>query len=421
MVELRYLGGEAKYRISSDPGPRSLRSRSLPTEVCSSKQPGTLLYHLLVPLTDQFSPFRLFNYITFRAAGAAVTALLLAFIVGPIILARLRSMAIHQVVREGTPDSHRSKGTTPTMGGLIVLIATVVPTLLWAKLNNRYVWVSLLVMVWMGTLGFLDDYLKLKQKREGKKNEGLVERYKLTGQIIIGVALGLYLWLVPLTTLPGASTTLPFYKYLLLVPVIPVLAVLYVPWVTFILTGVSNAVNLTDGLDGLAAGLTAIAALTFAIFAYVTGRIDTSAYLGIFYLRGAGELTVLCTAIAAACIGFLWYNAYPAQVFMGDTGSLALGGALGVIAILLKSEFLLLLIGGVFVAETLSVIAQRVVFKYRLRKHGRAYAQEHRLFRRAPLHHHLEVKGWPESQIVIRFWILGIMCAFIALSTLKLR
>ncbi len=380
-----------------------------------------MLYHFLVPLTDKFSYFRLFNYITFRAAGAAVTALLLAFIIGPIILRALRNAAVNQVVREGTPDSHLGKGTTPTMGGLIVIIATIVPTLLWAKLNNRYVWVAMIVMAWMGTIGFLDDYLKLKQKREGKKNEGLVERYKLAGQVTIGVALGLYLWLLPLTPLPGASTTLPFYKYVLVVPMAAWMAILYVPWVTFVLTGTSNAVNLTDGLDGLAAGLTSISAVTFAIFAYVAGRIDTSSYLGIYYLRGAGELTVFCIAIFAACIGFLWYNAYPAQVFMGDTGSLALGGALGAVAILLKSEFLLLIVGAVFVVETASVIAQRVVFKVRKRQHGLEYAQQNRLFLRAPLHHHLEVKGWPEAQVVVRFWILGILFAFLALSTLKLR
>jgi phospho-N-acetylmuramoyl-pentapeptide-transferase len=380
-----------------------------------------VLYHLLVPLTNDFSPFRLFNYITFRAAGAAVTALLLSFLVGPFILAALRRRALHQVVREGTPDSHQAKGTTPTMGGLIVLVSSIIPTLLWAKLDNRYVWVAVLVMGGMGLLGYLDDSLKLRQKRLGQKNEGLVERYKLGGQILIGVSMGLFLLLVPLSTLPGASTTLPFYKYVLVVPAFSWLAWLYVPWVTFIITGVSNAVNLTDGLDGLAAGLTAIAAVTFGIFAYVTGRIDTSEYLGIYYLRGAGELTIFCIAIFAACIGFLWYNAYPAQVFMGDTGSLALGGALGAVAILLKSEFLLLIVGGMFVVETLSVIIQRVVFKYRRRRHGLEYAQTNRVFLRAPLHHHLEVKGWPEAQVVVRFWILGILFAFVALSTLKLR
>jgi phospho-N-acetylmuramoyl-pentapeptide-transferase len=377
-----------------------------------------VLYHLLTPLAQYWGAFRIFNYITFRSAGAAVTALLLAFLVGPWVLRRLRAMRVRQVIREGTPDSHVEKKRTPTMGGIIILIAAVVPTLLWARLSNRYVWIALFVMAWMGGIGFLDDYLKLKQQREGKKNQGLVERYKLIGQVTIGVLLGLYLWHFPLSTLPGASTTLPFYKYVL---VVPIFAWLYVPWVAFILTGVSNAVNLTDGLDGLAAGLASIAVVTFAVFAYVIGRFDTSEYLQIYYLRGAGELTIFCAALFGALVGFLWYNTHPAQVFMGDTGSLAIGGALGAIAILLKSEFLLLLIGGVFAAETVSVILQRTVFKYRRRKYGLEYAQEHRVFLRAPLHHHFELKGWPETQVVVRFWILGILCAFIAVSTLKLR
>jgi phospho-N-acetylmuramoyl-pentapeptide-transferase len=377
-----------------------------------------VLYHLLTPLTEYWGALRLFNYITFRAAGAVVTAIVMAFLVGPPIIRRLRGMQIHQVIREGTPDSHQEKKATPTMGGLIILLAAIVPTLLWARLGNRYVWLALFVTAWMGGIGFLDDYLKLKQKKEGRKNEGLVERYKLIGQLSLGTILGVYLWLFPLSTLPGASTTLPFYKYILIVPWF---AWMYVPFVAFILTGTSNAVNLTDGLDGLASGLVAIAAGTFALFAYLIGRIDASQYLGIYYLRGAGELTVFCVALFGACVGFLWYNAKPAQVFMGDTGALALGGALGAVAILLKSEFLLLLIGGVFVAETLSVIIQRVVFKYRKWRYGVEYARQHRVFRRAPLHHHFEMLGWPETQIVVRFWILGIFCAFIALSTLKLR
>jgi phospho-N-acetylmuramoyl-pentapeptide-transferase len=377
-----------------------------------------VLYHLLTPLTEYWGALRLFNYITFRAAGAVVTAIVMAFLVGPPIIRRLRGMQIHQVIREGTPESHQEKKATPTMGGLIILLAAIVPTLLWARLTNRYVWLALFVTAWMGGIGFLDDYLKLKQKREGRKNEGLVERYKLIGQLTLGTILGLYLWWFPLSTLPGASTTLPFYKYILIVPWF---AWMYVPFVAFILTGTSNAVNLTDGLDGLASGLVAIAAGTFALFAYLIGRIDASQYLGIYYLRGSGELTVFCVALFGACVGFLWYNAKPAQVFMGDTGALALGGALGAVAILLKSEFLLLLIGGVFVAETLSVILQRTVFKYRKRRYGVEYARQHRVFRRAPLHHHFEMLGWPETQVVVRFWILGIFCAFIALSTLKLR
>ncbi len=380
-----------------------------------------MLYSLLQPFARDVSVFNLLNYITFRSAAAFVSALLLTFVFGPVIIRRLRAMAVHQVVRAGTPDTHAGKGTTPTMGGLIILAATFVPVLLWARLSNRYVLLAMAVTAWMGMIGFLDDYLKLKQKREGKKNEGLVERYKLAGQITCGLGLGLILLLFPISTLPGASTTLPFFKYVLVVPAVAWAAWMYIPWVTFILTGFSNAVNLTDGLDGLAAGLVAIAVLTLGLFAYVAGRVDTSAYLQIFYLRGAGELTVFCAAVVGACIGFLWYNAHPAQVFMGDTGSLALGGALGSIAILLKSEFLLLVVGAVFVAETVSVILQRGVFKYRKKRFGLEYAQQHRVFKRAPLHHHFELSGWPETQVVIRFWIIGILCAILALSTLKLR
>ena len=380
-----------------------------------------MLYSLLQPFARDVSVFNLLNYITFRSAAAFVSALLLTFVFGPVIIRRLRAMAVHQVVRAGTPDTHAGKGTTPTMGGLIILAATFVPVLLWARLSNRYVLLAMAVTAWMGMIGFLDDYLKLKQKREGKKNEGLVERYKLAGQITCGLGLGLILLLFPISTLPGASTTLPFFKFVLVVPAVAWAAWMYIPWVTFILTGFSNAVNLTDGLDGLAAGLVAIAVLTLGLFAYVAGRVDTSAYLQIFYLRGAGELTVFCAAVVGACIGFLWYNAHPAQVFMGDTGSLALGGALGSIAILLKSEFLLLVVGAVFVAETVSVILQRGVFKYRKKRFGLEYAQQHRVFKRAPLHHHFELSGWPETQVVIRFWIIGILCAILALSTLKLR
>ena len=380
-----------------------------------------MLFDLLTPLQPYWEPLRLIYYISFRAVAAAVTALLMAFVVGPLIIGRLRSMALHQIVREGTPDSHQAKGATPTMGGLIILAATIIPTLLWARLDNRYVLLALGVMTWMGGIGFLDDYLKLRQKRLGVKNEGLVERYKLAGQVAISVALGLYLWLDPISTLPGASTTLPFLKYVLLVPMSAGFAWTYVPFVTFILTGTSNAVNFTDGLDGLAAGLCAIAAVTFAIYAYAMGRIDTSAYLQLFYLRGAGELTVFCAAIFGALIGFLWFNAFPAQVFMGDTGSLALGGAIGAVAILLKSEFLLAIVGAVFVAEMVSVIIQRTVFKYRRKKYGLEFAQKNRVFLRAPLHHHFEMKGWPESQVVVRFWIIGILCAFLALGTLKVR
>lgn len=377
-----------------------------------------MLYEFLLPLQTQVSGFNIFRYISFRSAGAAITALLFCFVVGPFFLRWLQGMQIHQVVRAGTPDSHAGKGSTPTMGGLIILAAVAGSTLLWMRLDSKYVWLALGVTLLMGAIGFLDDYLKLKQKREGKVNEGLVERYKLAGQVTIGLALGIYLWQFPLNDLPGASTTMPFYKYMLLIPWIPLL---YPLFVTFVMTGTSNAVNLTDGLDGLASGLMAIAMLTMGMFAYMMGRVDASEYLQIFYLRGAGELTIFCSAVFGAAVGFLWYNAHPAQVFMGDTGSLALGGALGSVAILLKSEFLVLIVGGVFVAETVSVIIQRSVFKWRKARHGFEYAKAHRVFLRAPIHHHFELKGWPETQVVIRFWILGALCAFLALSTLKIR
>jgi phospho-N-acetylmuramoyl-pentapeptide-transferase len=380
-----------------------------------------VLYYIFVPLVREFTVLNVFTYITFRAAGAAVTALLLAIILGPLILHQLRVRAMHQVVREGTPDSHQSKGATPTMGGLIILLCAIPSIVLWTRLNSKYTWLALAVTTGMGAIGFLDDALKLRQKRLGQRNQGLVERYKLVGQVTIGVILGWYLWKHPLSSLPGASTTLPFYKYVLVLPAAAWLEWIFPAFTTFIVVGVSNAVNLTDGLDGLATGLSAIAFATLAVFAYVIGRVDSSRYLGIFYLSGAGELTVFCAAMVGALIGFLWYNAHPAQVFMGDTGSLALGGGLAAVAILLKSEFLLVFVGFVFMAETLSVLIQRYVFRYRKRRYGLEYAQQNRVFLRAPIHHHLELKGWHESQVVVRFWIIGILFALLALSTLKLR
>jgi phospho-N-acetylmuramoyl-pentapeptide-transferase len=305
------------------------------------------------------------------------------------------------------------------MGGLIFLFSAVVSTLLWARVFSHYVILALLVTAGMGFIGFLDDYLKLRQRRLGQKNEGLVERYKLIGQVTIGLLLGTFItYFPPETGIAAASTTLPFYKYVLVIFVLPWL---YIPWTTFVLVGVSNAVNFTDGLDGLAAGLCAIAFGTLAIFAYFIGNIRYANYLGVFFLLHSGELTIYCLAMVGALIGFLWFNTYPAQVFMGDTGSLALGGAIGAVAILLKSEFLLLFIGMVFFAEMMSVVIQRFVFKYRKKRHGMEYAQQHRVFLRAPLHHHFEVKGWSEQQVVVRFWIIGIIGAFLALSTLKVR
>jgi phospho-N-acetylmuramoyl-pentapeptide-transferase len=382
-----------------------------------------VLHHFLVPLAKQFRVLNVFTYISFRAVGAAVTALLLSFIVGPIILRALKDQSVNQVVREGTPESHAGKGTTPTMGGLIILNSSIISVILWGRfsLSHPYLLIAIFVMLWMGVIGLLDDYLKLQQKRRGEKNRGLVERYKLAGQVTAGLALGWYLLRDPLSpNLPAASTTLPFFKYYVVTAIAGFSWVFVIFW-TFILAGTSNAVNITDGLDGLATGLAAIAFGTFAIFSYIIGRVDLSKYLGIIYLQDSGELTVFCLAMVGALIGFLWYNTHPAQVFMGDTGALALGGGLGAVAILLKSEFVLAFVGAVFVAEMLSVILQRSVFKYRLKRYDRAYAQKHRVFRRAPLHHHFEELGWKESQVVVRFWIIGILCAFFALSTLKLR
>ena len=340
--------------------------------------------------------------------------MLIAFVIGPAVIRWLHGRRVGQVIRAEGPAAHQAKRGTPTMGGIIIIVSTVIPTLLWARLDKRYVWVAVLATLWMGTIGFLDDYLKFIQG----KPRGLVARYKLIGQVTFGLALaGYLLWRPLVANLPATATTLPFFKYVLLVLWPP----LYVGFVTFVVTGTSNAVNLTDGLDGLAAGLTVVAAAAFAVFAYTFGRVDTSAYLNVFYLPDAGEMSVFCTSLAGAALGFLWFNAYPAQVFMGDTGSLAIGGAFGTVAILLKSEFLLLLVGGVFVAEALSVIIQTSAFRWRRRRFGRDYAEAHRVFRMAPLHHHFEKAGWAEAKVVMRFYIIGILCALFALSTLKIR
>jgi phospho-N-acetylmuramoyl-pentapeptide-transferase len=374
-----------------------------------------VIYHLLAPYADVLSLANLVSYISFRAAAATVTALLLAFAAGPHVIARLKANNVGQIVRSEGPATHMAKRGTPTMGGLIIIFATVLPTLLWARLDNRFVLIALLAISWMGAIGFVDDYLKVVRKSP----RGLVARHKLIGQIVFGVVLGVILirWPWAGTVLPPTATTVPFFKYVYIVLAWP----LYLAFVTFVVTGTSNAVNLTDGLDGLAAGLSAIAAITFAAFAYVFGRVDSSEYLKVFYLPGAGELAIFCASLMGGCIGFLWFNAHPAKVIMGDTGALAIGGALGTIAILLKSEFLLLLVCGVFVAETVSVMIQTRVFKYRRRRFGLDYAQQHRVFRMAPLHHHFEQLGWHEATVVTRFYILGILCALVALSTLKVR
>jgi len=333
------------------------------------------------------------------------------------ILRRLQRMQIHQVVRAGTPESHAVKGTTPTMGGLIILAATFVPTVLWMRFDNRYVWLALGVTLLMGGIGFLDDYLKLRQKREGKENRGLVERYKLAGQVTIGFALAMYIWKSPLNALPGASTTLPFLKYMLVVPATIGAAWLYVPFVTFVMTATSNAVNLTDGLDGLAVGCTITVTIVIGIMAYLADHVFLSEYLLLSHVPGTGELTVVCGALIGACMAFLWYNSHPAEVFMGDTGSLALGGLIGVMAFMIHQPITLIIIGGVFVMEAVSVILQVGWFKYTRRSSGVGQ----RLFLMAPIHHHFQKKGWPETKVVLRFWVLSLGCALAGLATLKLR
>jgi len=368
-----------------------------------------VLYHLLAPLSKQHILFNLFNYITFRVAGATLTALVLAFVVGPWIIRRLRVRGVGQVIRAEGPSSHQEKRGTPTMGGLIIILATVVPTILWARLDTRYVFVAIVATLWMGTIGLLDDYLKIVRG----KSQGLVARWKLVGQVSFGLALGVFLVLWPFVPTMATHTQLPLFKYIFLALPWP----LYIGFVTLVVTASSNAVNLTDGLDGLATGLTAIVAGAFAVFAYLFGRVDTSRYLGVMHLTGSGELAVFCGALMGAALGFLWFNAHPAQVFMGDTGSLALGGVLGIIAVLIHQPFVLFIAGGVFVAEAVSVMIQRCYFKYTRRKFG----EGRRFFLMAPLHHHFQKKGWAETQVVMRFYILCLLCAVLALATIKLR
>jgi phospho-N-acetylmuramoyl-pentapeptide-transferase len=373
-----------------------------------------MLYHILVPFADQYFVFNIFRYQTFRAAGAVVTALLVAFWFGPAIISRLRMLKVGQVVRTEGPQTHLGKSGTPTMGGVIIVLATVIPTLLWARLDNPNTVTAIVVLAWLGFLGFMDDYLKITRK----KTEGLKGRYKLVGQAGIGLLLGLALIFIPFFDIgipvrPMAWTQIPFFKAVHVELAWP----LYALFVCFIIVGCSNAVNLTDGLDGLATGLSAIAAVTFGVFAYLLGRVDAANYLNLFYIPGAGELTIFCVALAGGCMGFLWYNAHPAEVFMGDTGSLAIGGVLGAIAVLLRAEFLLAIVGFVFVAEALSVMAQTVYFKWTKSRTGTG----RRIFRMAPLHHHFEQIGWNETKVVIRFWILGIVCALVAFATLKIR
>ena len=362
-----------------------------------------MFYHIFVPLINHFTALNIFKYITFRAGYAMVTALILSFILAPRIITWLQSWQVNEKIRSDGPQSHMAKEGTVTMGGLIILACIIIPTLFWARLDNYYVLVALFATIWMGAVGFLDDYLKAKLH----VRKGLVAKYKLAGQIMLGCMVGGAMYIFgdnqysTMTMIPFVKNYSLNYSHWYI----------YIPMVTLVITAASNAVNLTDGLDGLAIGLMAIAASAYAIICYVMGRVTTAEYLSIFNLPGSGELTVFCLSIVGASLGFLWFNFHPARVFMGDTGALALGGALGTIAILTKTEILLIVIGGVFVLEVLSVILQVVSYKLR----------EKRIFKMAPLHHHYELKGWAEETVVVRFWIIGILFALIALTTFKIR
>ncbi len=359
-----------------------------------------MLYHLLYPLHIEHSFFNVFRYITFRTIYAAVTALVICFIVGPWLIRKLQGMRIGQPIREDGPNSHLAKQGTPTMGGILIIFAVVISTLLWANLTIQYIWLVLLVFLGYGLIGFLDDYRKLTNA----SSKGVSGRVRLAGEIAIALFIGAILYIKP-----GFSSqiTIPFFK-----TVLPDLGWGYILLSVFIIVGAANAVNLTDGLDGLAIGPAITCFMTYLLFAYFAGNVKISGYLQIPYVAGTGELAVFCGAIVGAGIGFLWYNAYPAQVFMGDVGSLSLGGALGTVAVVTKQEILLAIVGGIFVLETFSVISQVAWFKI---THGR------RIFRMAPIHHHFELKGWPEPKVIVRFWIISILLALVAMSTLKLR
>ncbi len=358
-----------------------------------------MLYHILFSLHTRFSLFNVFRYITFRTVLAILTALIISFFLTPYVIKKFHEWRIKSDKREDVPERHIAKQGTPTMGGFVILISAIIPTLLWSDLRNYYIWVVIFTLLTFGGIGFADDIKKLR----GKNGKGITGRTKMSLQIFFAIIISILLYMRPdfITEL-----TIPFFKN-----ITPDLGIFYILVSIFMIVGSSNAVNLTDGLDGLAIGPVITVCATFMLFSYLVGNIKFAQYLQIFYVKGAGELTILCGAILGAGIGFLWYNAYPAELFMGDTGSLSLGATLATIAVIIKQEFLLLIAGGIFVIETLSVIIQVLSFKWR----GK------RVFRMAPIHHHYELKGWNEEKIVVRFWIISIILALFALSTLKLR
>jgi phospho-N-acetylmuramoyl-pentapeptide-transferase len=377
-----------------------------------------MLYWLFYEkLFHHFTPFRVFEYATFRTASAALTALFLCLALGPWLIAKLHKFQIGQYIREDGPKSHMKKAGTPTMGGILIIISIVVPTLLWANLTNPYVWIAMFGLVSFGLIGFWDDYTKIRHKQ----NLGLTVKEKLGLQVVAALLVGFMLLALHAERAYSTSMNVPFFKSfkpdLLIDSMLrnwytyPLAFVFFFAFMLLVIVGSSDAVNLTDGLDGLAIGLMLIASFAMTALTYVTGHAEFAKYLDLARLPGASELTVFCSSMVGASLGFLWYNAHPAEIFMGDVGSLALGGALGVVAVLIKQEILLIFIGGVYVLEALSVILQ--VGSYKLRKK--------RIFRMAPIHHHFEQLGWEESKIITRFWILGVVMALFALTTLKLR
>ncbi len=369
-----------------------------------------MFYHLFDYLNSLFDipGFGMFRYLSVRSAVSAITALGIAFYLGPKIIKQLQKLQIGETIRDEGPQSHLQKAGTPTMGGLIILFAIVVPVLMWSDITSTYILLSLFGLLFLGFIGFTDDYLKVVKKYP----KGLIARYKLLGQIFVGLIVGSAIYFLPEFAEYNTQTTLPFFKNLNWD-----FQYLYIPVVIFIVTATSNAVNLTDGLDGLAMGTVTFVMLALAIISYVSGNVIWADYLNIVYLPGAGELTVFIAAIIGAGLGFLWFNFYPAQVFMGDTGSLALGGVFGIIAILVKKELLLPLLGGVFFIETISVILQRGYFKYTKRKYG----EGKRIFKMSPIHHHYELLGWAEPKIVMRFYIITIILVIVSLASFKVR
>ncbi|HXH94832.1 MAG TPA: phospho-N-acetylmuramoyl-pentapeptide-transferase [Thermoanaerobaculia bacterium] len=362
-----------------------------------------MLYYLLYPLRNMISGFNVFRYITFRSAWAALTALIISFIFGPWLIERMRRIKLGQYIREEGPKSHQQKAGTPTMGGILINVAIIIPTILWADILNPYIWIILFVTFAYGVIGFVDDYRKLIKK----KNEGLTPREKFSMQIGVALAAGLAIAYLPsIHNNYSTVLTFPFFKMLHLN-----LGFLYIPFIIVVLVGASNGVNLTDGLDGLAIGSTLIVAVTYTILTYAAGNFRVADYLRIAWVPQAAELAVFCGAMVGASLGFLWFNAHPAEIFMGDVGSLALGGAIGCLAVMIKQEILLGLVGGLFVLEGMSVVLQVASFKLT----GR------RIFKMSPLHHHFELSGWRETKVVVRFWIIAIIFALISLSTLKLR